>query len=69
MVTKLPIGTLVELLDPYELALDNCTHGIILSIHCEPDPNDPIFPDQAAYRILCNGRTLILCEYEFKVVK
>ena len=69
MAAKLPIGTLIELLDPYELALDNCSHGIILSLHCEADPNDPIFPDQAAYRVLCNSRTLILCEHEFKVVK
>ena len=69
MVTKLKPGTLVKLCDPQELALDNCTHGIILSLHCEADPNDPVFPNQAAYRILCGDRTLILVEHEFEVVK
>ena len=69
MVTKLKPGTLVKLCDPQELALDNCTHGLILSLHCEADPNDPVFPNQAAYRILCGDRTIILAEHEFEVVK
>lgn len=69
MAAKLPIGTLVKLCDPYELALDNCTHGIILGIHCEADPDDPLFPNAAAYRVLCGDRTLILSEHEFEVVK
>jgi hypothetical protein len=69
MVAKLPIGTLVKLCDPYELALDNCTYGLILSLHCEADPNDPVFPDQATYRVLCGDRTIILTEYEFEVIR
>ncbi len=69
MAAKLKPGTLVKLCDPHELALDNCTHGLILSLHCEADPNDPVFPNQAAYRILCGDRTVILVEYEFEVVK
>lgn len=69
MAAKLSPGTLVELHDPYELALDNCVHGVILGLHCEPDPNDPVFPNDAAYRVLCGGRTVILSEHEFKVVK
>ena len=69
MAAKLKPGTLVKLLDPHELALDNCTYGIILSLHCGPDPTDPIFPTQAAYRILCGDRTLILIENEFEVVR
>ena len=69
MVTKLKPGTLVKLCDPQELALDNCTHGVILALHCEADPNDPVFPNQASYRILCGDRTLILVEHEFEVVK
>ena len=69
MAAKRAPGTLVEFFDPRELVLDNCTRGIILSIQCEPDPDDPMYPNDAAYRVLCDGRTLILSEYEFKVVK
>lgn len=69
MATKLKPGTLVRLCDPQELALDNCTYGLILSLHCEADPNDPVFPDQAAYRVLCGDRTIILTEYEFEVIR
>ncbi len=69
MVTKLKPGTLVKLCDPQELALDNCTHGLILALHCEADPSDPVFPNQAAYRVLCGNRMLILVENEFEVVE
>ena len=69
MAAKLKPGTLVRLLDPQELALDKCTHGLILSLHCEADPNDPVYPNQAAYRVLCRDRTVILCEHEFEVEK
>ena len=69
MAAKLKPGTLVKISDPHELALDNCTHGLILALHCGPDPDDPVFPNQAAYRVLCGSRTLILVEHEFEVVR
>ena len=69
MVTKLKPGTLVKLIDPEELALDKHNHGLILSLYCEPDPNDLFFPNNAGYRVLCGGRTIILAEYEFEVVE
>ena len=69
MAAKLKIGTLIKLCDPQELALDNCTYGLILSLHCEADPDDPVYPNLAAYRVLCGDRTVILSEHEFEVVK
>ena len=68
IVTEEPYTYKSEFDDAY-VVLDNCARGIILSIHCEPDPDDPMYPNDAAYRVLCDGRTLILSEYEFKVVK
>ena len=66
---KLKPGTLVELIDPEELALDDCKHGLILSMHCEADPKDLFFPDNAGYRVLCGHRILILARYEFEVIR
>jgi hypothetical protein len=69
MAGKLKPGTLVKLLDPYKLALDSCTYAIILSLHCAPDPTDKIFPNLAAYRVLCGDKTVILVEHEFEVIR
>ena len=63
MAAKFRPGALVKLLDPQELALDNCTHGIILGVF-----NATHF-SAVAYRILCGDRILILDEYEFEVVE
>ena len=69
MTRRLKPGTLVKICDPEELGISDCEVGLVLSLHCEANPNDLFFPNNAGYRILYDGRTVILAEWEFEVVR
>jgi len=68
MAGKLKLGALVKILDPQELALGNCSHGVVIAEHIDFFPEDSTRRDCVAYRILCGSRMMILCDYEFVVV-
>ena len=69
MAAKFTIGTLVKLCDPEELALGNCTHGLIIGIHSERDPEEVALWPGDVYRVLCDNRILLLDDSEFEVVE
>ena len=68
MAAKFTIGTLVKLHDPEELALGKCTHGLIVGLHSEELPEEADLWPGDVYRVLCDGRILLLADTEFEVV-